>query len=171
MKKLQPLILVIIIASSLFYFYRNDQEFTGNQNAPTDLTFKIIDGRQLSLEQYRGKPVLIDFWATSCAYCIQEMPDLVALYEELSTEGLEIIGVAMSYDRPDMVLKAAKDLKIPFPIALDIDGEVADAFGDVNVTPTHFLIAPDGKIVNRIDGTMNLAGIRNKIKTMLSKEI
>ncbi len=171
MNKIHFPILAAMIIASLFYFYRGNKEFTGDQNAPTDLTFKIIDGRQLSLEQYRGKPVLIDFWATSCTYCIQEMPDLVALYEELSTEGLEIIGVAMAYDRPDMVLKAAKDLKIPYPIALDIDGKIANAFGDVNVTPTHFLIAPDGKIVNRIDGTINIASIRNKIKTMLSKEI
>lgn len=163
--KLQRKFLFIVIIASLIagisFLYRNTPA------APTDLTFKIIDGRQLTLEQYRGKPVLINFWATSCTYCIFEMPGLIKVYEELSDEGFEIIGVAMPYDSPDLVLKAVKDLGINFPIALDINGEAVKAFGGISATPMHFLISPDGKIAERIVGALHPDKLRAKVETML----
>lgn len=156
-------ILAVIAVASLSFLYR------GHQAAP-DVTFKIIDGRTLTLNQYQGRPVLIDFWATDCRSCMHELPDLIALYNALSNKGFEIIGVAMPYDRPDMVLKAKEEKKIPYPIALDINGEITAAFGQVQVTPTHFLIAPDGKIVERIVGVIEPQVLREKIETMLPQK-
>ncbi|MFK8069159.1 MAG: TlpA family protein disulfide reductase [Gammaproteobacteria bacterium] len=164
-KKLQVackfLLITALIAIGLSYLYRN------HQTVPSDLTFKIIDGRQLSLEKYRGKLVLIDFWSTNCASCIKELPDLIALYNEFSLEGFEIIGVAMPYDRPDLILQSAEKHKIPYPVSLDLDGEITQAFGGVQFTPTHFLIAPDGKIVDHIIGTIDPVKLRDKIKSLL----
>ncbi len=159
------LILAVVILASLPWLYRN------SVTVPDDVVFRLIDGRQLTLEQLRGRPVLIDFWATSCRSCLEETPDLIALYQELANQGLEIIAVAMPYDRPDMVLKAAEELNIPYPIALDIDGTVVAAFGGIAVTPTHFLIRPDGKIADRITGTIDPAKLRVRIKKMLPQEI
>ncbi len=159
-------LLLIVVAISFFY--------SQNQNrpdVPADLVYKTIDGRSITLEQLRGKTILVDFWSTSCKSCIKEMPDLIALHNEFSAKGFEIIGVAMPYDRPDMVLKAAEDLQIPYPVALDIDGEIIRAYGNVSVTPTHFLIAPDGKILDKIVGKIDMVKFRDRIKTMLHKNM
>lgn len=157
-----------LVITTAGYFYSINLK---RPDAPSDLVYKTIDGRSLTLEQLRGKTVLVDFWSTTCKSCLEEMPDLIALYNEFSTKGLEIIGVAMPSDRPDMVLKAAEDLTIPYPIALDIDGEITQAYGNVSVTPTHFLIAPDGKILDKIVGKIDMVKFRDRIKTMLHKNM
>ena len=135
-----------------------------------DVTFKIIDGRKIELKKLQGQPVLVAFWATTCVGCIRELPHLVALYEELAPQGLEIVGIAMSYDPPNQVLEMSKRKQIPYPIALDIDGSVANAFGNIMLTPTSFLIAPDGTIVKHKIGEMDMEKIKDDIIVMLSAE-
>ncbi len=135
-----------------------------------DVALKIIDGRKIELKKLKGQPVLVTFWATTCAGCVKEMPHLVALYKELAPQGLEIVGVAMSYDPPNQVLEMSKRKQIPYPIALDIDGSVANAFGKVMITPTSFLIAPDGTVVKHKIGEMDMEKIRDDIIVMLSAE-
>ena len=111
--------------------------------APT-VTFKTIDGRQINLQDLRGNPVLVTFWATTCPGCIKEMPHLISLYKELSQDGFEIIGVAMSYDPPNRVIELINKRRVSYPIALDPDGSIAKAFDNVLLTPTSFLISPEG---------------------------
>ena len=131
----------------------------GLKDSP-EITLLTIDGEELSLASLRGKPLLLTFWATSCPGCIREMPHLIELYEELSPQGLEIIGVAMSYDKPSHVLSMRKARNIPYPVALDIHGAAAQAFGNVRLTPTSFLIAPDGRIVFQTLGERDMPTLR-----------
>jgi peroxiredoxin len=140
---------------------------SGVQPAP-DIDLKVIDGRTLDLKQMRGQPVLVTFWATSCPGCIKEMPHLIELYHQLHDKGLEIIAVAMPYDRPDHVMEMAKRKQIPYPIAIDIKGEAVAAFGNVKLTPTSFLIDPDGKIVKQKIGEMDMTQLRQQITAMLN---
>ena len=135
-----------------------------------DVALKIIDGREIALRELQGRPLLITFWATTCVTCVKEMPHLITLYEDLAPQGLEIVGIAMSYDPPNQVLEMSKRKKIPYPIALDIDGSVANAFGKIVATPTTFLIAPDGTIVKRRIGEMDMKKIKDNIIAMLSAE-
>jgi len=132
-----------------------------------DINLVTIDGEQLQLASLRGKPLLVVFWATTCPACIREVPHLVALYDELSPQGLEIIAIAMAYDPPNQVLTMRNARNIPYHVALDIHAEAARAFGNVRLTPTAFLIAPDGRIVQRKTGEMNMAKLRQKILGML----
>ena len=141
---------------------------TGLKDSP-DITLLTIDGEELRLASLRGQPLLLTFWATSCPGCIREMPHLIELYEELSPQGLEIIGVAMSYDKPSHVLSMRKARNIPYPVALDIHGAAAQAFGNVRLTPTSFLIAPDGRIVFQKLGEMDMSKLRNNILAMLKQ--
>jgi peroxiredoxin len=134
-----------------------------------DITLLTIDGEELSLASLRGNPLLLTFWATTCPGCIKEMPHLIKLYDELSPQGLEIIGVAMSYDKPSHVLSMRKARNIPYPVALDIHGTAAQAFGNVRLTPTSFLIAPDGRIVSRKIGEMDMPKLRTNILAMLQQ--
>ena len=136
--------------------------------ASPDISLVTIDGEQIQLASLRGKPLLVTFWATTCPGCIKEMPHLIELYEELAPQGLEIIGIAMDYDPPNQVLAMRNARNIPYPIALDIHAEAARAFGEVRLTPTSFLIAPNGRIVYQKLGEMNMVKLRQDILGMLN---
>ncbi|HSG11671.1 MAG TPA: TlpA disulfide reductase family protein [Gammaproteobacteria bacterium] len=138
----------------------------GMKHSP-DISLTTIKGEKLQLASYHGRPVLVTFWATTCPGCIKEMPHLIELYEELHPRGFEIISIAMDYDPPNQVLAMSKARDIPYHVALDIHAEAARAFGDVRLTPTSFLIAPDGRIVYQKIGEMNMARIRQDILDML----
>ncbi len=142
---------------------------SGLSSAP-DISFKTIDGREIQLTSLRGSPVLITFWATTCPGCIKEMPHLVKLYQDMTGTGFEIISVAMSYDPPNQVVSMAQRKNIPYPVSIDIDGKLAKAFDNVILTPTSFLIAPDGKIVRHKIGEMNIENLRQQIEVMLSQQ-
>ncbi len=69
-----------------------------------DITLVSVDGEELQLPAYRGKPLLVTFWSTTCPACVKEIPHLIDLYRELAPRGgLEIIGIAMAHDPPDRV--------------------------------------------------------------------
>lgn len=138
----------------------------GLRQAPP-LVGQTLDGRTVTLEQLRGKPVLITFWATTCPSCIEEMPHLIELYRDFNPKGLEIIGVAMSYDPPDQVRAMAEQRQIPYPIVLDSKERIAREFDNVRLTPTSVLISPDGRIVQYRLGLLDLPKLRETIKTML----
>ncbi len=136
------------------------------QQAP-DLALQIIDGSRIDLRSLSGNPVLVTFWATSCEPCVKKTPELKALYQRLKPRGFELIAVAMAYDPPNRILAFSKDNKIPYPIALDLDGSVARAFDDVSLTPTTFLIAPSGKIVFSKVGILDIGQMEEKISSIL----
>ena len=153
----------ILIISSIAYLWMAP---SGAQQVP-DISLQLIDGKKLELSSLKGKPVLITFWATSCPGCIKEMPHLIELYEELQPKGLEIIGIAMPYDRPDYVMEMVKRKKVTYPIALDLKGEAIRTFGNVSLTPTTFLIDNHGKIVKKKIGEMEMAVWKKRIVSIL----
>ncbi len=142
---------------------------TGMKNSP-EISLTSIDGNEIQLAKLRGRPLLVTFWATTCPGCIKEIPHLIELYEELSPRGLEIIGIAMDYDPPNQVLAARDARGITYPIVLDIHARASAAFGNVRLTPTSFLIDPDGQIVFQKIGEMNMAVVRKKILDMLESD-
>lgn len=134
-----------------------------------DIAVFTVDGEQLEFASLQGKPLLVTFWATTCHSCIREIPHLVELYNELSPRGFEIVAIAMYYDPPNRVLDLRKLRNIPYTIALDIHADAARAFGNVRLTPTAFLVAPDGRIVYRKTGELSFRRLREDIMTMLSR--
>ena len=156
----------ILILGSIIYLWLAP---SGAQRGP-DITLQLVDGEKLQLSSLKGKPVLITFWATSCPGCIKEMPHLIELYQELHSEGLEIIGIAMPYDRPDYVMEMIKRQKVPYLIAFDLKGEAVQAFGNVSLTPTTFLIDDQGQIVKKKIGDMKMDVWKKRIKLILNKK-
>jgi len=138
------------------------------KNSP-DISLLTTDGEELRLADLRGNPLLVTFWSTTCQSCIREMPYLIELYNELAPQGLQIIAISMYFDPPNRVLAMQKARKIPYPVAIDIHADAARAFGDIRMTPTSFLIAPDGRIVYWKTGTMDLSKLRRDILAMLDK--
>ncbi len=131
------------------------------------VSFRMIDGQQVSTEALRGKVVLVNFWATSCSTCIAEMPQMVETFKKYNQRGLEFVAVAMDYDPPSYVLNYAKTRELPFKVALD-DGSAARSFGDVKLTPTTFLIDKQGNIVKRYVGIPEFPALHQLIEKELA---
>lgn len=138
----------------------------GLKPAPA-IAVTTLDGGQVNIEQYRGKPLLVTFWATTCPGCVAEIPHFSELYRELGPKGFNIVAIAMAYDPPEQVRFMTKQRAMPYTVALDSDGAAARAFGDVKLTPTTFLIDPAGRIVQQKLGEVDTAQLRQKIVEML----
>lgn len=132
-----------------------------------DVAFTSITGEKIALSDWRGKPVIVTFWATDCPACIKEVPHLIELHQNYHDQGLEIIAVAMFYDPPNHVVEMTRAKQIPYTVALDLRAEHARAFGDVRLTPTTFLIKPDGTIALHKTGEFDLADMKQRIESFL----
>lgn len=133
------------------------------KNPAPEVTLTDLAGRPIALSQLHGQTVLIDFWATSCPGCVKEMPKLVDLYERNHAKGFELLAVAMNYDDAAQIRQFAADRKLPFPVVYDSSGAIAHAFGDIKLTPTSFLIAPDGHIVEQTIGDPDFAKLQRRL--------
>lgn len=138
----------------------------GLKQAPA-VSIRTLDGNTVELASLRGKPVLITFWATSCTGCVKEIPHLVDLYNEFAPQGLQLLAIAMSYDPPNHVVAMRDARQLPYTIALDLGGNAALAFGGIRLTPTSFLIAPDGRIVREKVGELDMNEVRAQLRAML----
>ncbi|WP_428421652.1 TlpA disulfide reductase family protein [Methylibium sp.] len=142
--------------------------FTGKQAAPS-VAYTLLDGTQHRTDQLRGKVVLVNFWATSCATCVKEMPDIAATYEKFKARGYETLAVAMSYDPPAYVVNFTETRKLPFRVAIDHDGAIARSFGDVQLTPTSVLINKRGEVVKRYIGEPDFAELHKLLDQLLAE--
>ncbi|MBI3228635.1 MAG: TlpA family protein disulfide reductase [Burkholderiales bacterium] len=140
---------------------------TANRSAP-EVTYTDITGQKMTTSGLIGKVVMVNFWATSCATCVKEMPKMVETYQKYKGQGLEYIAVAMQYDRPDYVLNYTQTRQLPFKVALDTQGDLAKSFGDVALTPTTFVIGKDGKIIKRYVGEPSFAELHQLLDKALA---
>lgn len=140
----------------------------GLQRRP-DISLHAVDGRVLKLSDYHDRPLLVTFWATTCRSCMDEMPRLVRLYRELAPRGLGMIAIAMSYDPPDRVVAVRNERRLPYPVALDIHADASRAFGNVELTPTTFLFAPDGRLVFSKTGIPDMKRLQQDIIGLLGR--
>lgn len=134
-----------------------------------DLPFTEISGEPRQLSQLRGKVVLINFWATSCSTCVKEMPRLIETHNRFKDRGLETLAVAMSYDPPAYVMQFAESRKLPFRVAMDHDGSLAQAFGDIQLTPTTLVIDKRGQVVKRYIGEPDFAALDDLLARLLAQ--
>ena len=120
-------------------------------SSPTpDFFLPDPSGKKTSLKDFRGKLVLLNFWATWCVPCREEMPAMERLYQQYKSKGFVILAVNVKDDRKD-ALAFIKELKITYPVVLDPDGEVGLLYGAWGL-PTTYLIGPKGEGLARIWG-------------------
>ncbi len=127
-------------------------------------TLRAIDGKTVSLADFRGKVVILDFWATWCPPCRREIPDFVSLQRQYASQGLQVIGVAL--DEPDKVQMFAQANQMNYPVLLG-DDEISALYGGISGIPTTFVIDRTGKIVDRFEGFRPRATFEETIKTVL----
>ncbi len=139
--KLIAAVAVVAIAAGVSFAL-----LTREARAP-EVRFVTLGGQNFTTSALRGKVVLVNFWATSCVTCVEEMPKMVDAWKKYSPRGYDMVAVAMSYDHPNLVADFTQKRALPFKVALDSDGAVAKGFGNVSVTPTTFLLDRRGRIV------------------------
>jgi len=155
--------LLLILSMLLAFWYKSSLRL----GMAPDAIFTTLTGNKIDLKQLQGNPVIVTFWATNCATCIQEIPHLIKLYQQFHPQGLEIIAVAMYYDPPNHVLSMSKAKQIPYPVALDLTANHAKAFGKIQYTPSTFLISPTGEIVMKKTGLLDIDSLQQRIKNLL----
>lgn len=140
----------------------------GAQVAP-ESTFVLLDGSKKTTADLKGKVTLVNFWATSCVTCVAEMPKIISTYNKYQPKGYDTLAVAMSYDPPSYVVNYAETRKLPFKVAIDNTGAVAKAWGDVQLTPTTYVVNKRGEIVKTYVGEPDFAALHQLIEKLLAE--
>ena len=137
--------------------------------ANLNFKFQDLQGKSVTLSDYKGKVILLDFWATWCPPCRKEIPGFIELYDRYKSRGLVVIGVSMD-DTDDTleVKRFAEQFKIDYPILLGFgrDDDLKPAFGELPL-PTSFIIARDGRICDRHDGLTAKEQVEHEISALL----
>jgi peroxiredoxin len=129
-----------------------------------------LNGKLVSLSDFEGKVVLLNFWATWCSSCRKEMPAMEQLYQTYSTKGLAIVGVSVDQASPGDVSAFAEKLKITFPILHDRDSIISRLYSNPGV-PSSYLIDRQGRIVYRVLGEYDWFSpeARNTVQALLEE--
>ena len=153
------------------YSYRHSQgsrpaSVSAKQHRPApDFTLPLIDGEQLQLSSYRGKVVLLDFWATWCVPCREETPHFVELQQKYGGQGLQIIGVSMD-DSPDPVHTFYQQFHMNYPVVMGT-ADVGSAYGGVLGLPIAFVIDREGRIYAKHMGATDAAVFEKDVIRLL----
>jgi peroxiredoxin len=140
-----------------------------NQPAP-DFALTSLDGKTLKLSDYRGKAVLLNFWATWCEPCKIEMPWFVDLQKKYGPQGLQVLGVAMDDAPAKDISDFAQKMSVNYPIVIGKE-EVGTQYGGVQYLPSTFYISRDGKIIDRVFGLVSRSEIENNVQKALSTQV
>lgn len=125
-----------------------------------------LQGRRLRLRDYRGKIVLLSFWATWCAPCLEELPTLSRWQHERGEAGLQVVGISMD-DDAGAAARAVRKFALPYPVAMG-DEDLGTLYGGVLGLPLALLIDRDGRIVARCQGELDLVAVKARIESLLS---
>ena len=132
-----------------------------------DFTVTDIDGKKLTLSDYKGKVVLLDFWATWCSPCRAEIPHFVEMQQKYGPQGFQVIGISMDDDAKP-VRDFYQQYKINYPVAVG-DDKLAESFGGVLGLPVNFVIDREGRIVGKYLGATETSVFDKAVGDLLAK--
>ncbi len=159
------LLLRITAAAMLAASLCGAADATGVGDAAPDFSRPDLAGNLVRLADYQGKVVLLNFWATWCGPCLEELPRFSSWQQQYGSEGLQIIGVSMD-DAPAPVRRLIDRHPTAYPILMG-DAKLGEIFGGVLGLPLSFLIDPRGRVVARYQGNSDLAAMETKIRALL----
>lgn len=168
MKFARPAVLAAVAAGMLAASALVWRAGVGATAAPA-VSYTLLDGHKGNVAALRGKVILVNFWATSCTACVAEMPQITATHNKFKDRGYETLAVAMRHDAPARVAHFARSRQLPFGVAIDNTGEIAERFGDVVLTPTTILVDKRGRIVKRFVGAPDFAALNGLIEELLAQ--
>jgi peroxiredoxin len=152
----------------LFLILDNKTAFSGttlsvNDSAP-DFSLKDLQGEKVSLSDLKGKVVLINFWASWCPQCRNELPGFQKIYEAHKDKGFSIIGIALD----DVTPSSVKQLKLTYPV-VRADDKVGKDYGGIKGIPTSFLVGRNGRIVKKVRGEYPESILKADLENALKK--
>jgi cytochrome c biogenesis protein CcmG/thiol:disulfide interchange protein DsbE len=139
----------------------------GGKSAPS-FTLQDLNGKQVSLSDFKAKVVILDFWATWCGPCVIEIPHFVELYEQYKDQGFAMVGISVDRKGISVVKSFAQKHQVNYPILMT-DGQVEKAYGDITGIPTTFVIDSAGKIRRKYVGYRDKAVFEADIKALLAE--
>lgn len=137
------------------------------QPAP-EFALESLDGKTVRLSDFRGKAVLVNFWATWCQPCKIEMPWFEEMQKEYGPNGFQVLGIAMDDASKEDIAKFAKEMGVNYPILVGKEA-VGNAYGGVQFLPSSFFIDRDGKVVDRVFGLKSRSEIEDDIKAAMGQ--
>ncbi|GGP25774.1 TlpA family protein disulfide reductase [Silvimonas amylolytica] len=141
---------------------------TSNSRKPApQVSYTTLQGQTGSTASLKGNVVLVNFWATTCPGCVEEMGNLAKLQDQYGKQGYKTLSVAMDYDPAVYINNFVKQQRMPFIIVHDISGSVARSFDNVELTPTSFLIDKNGNIVKKYVGSINEQDVEKEIRKLM----
>lgn len=125
-----------------------------------------LDGKQIKLSDFKGKVVILNFWATWCAPCRVEIPGFVALQKKYGDKGLAMIGVSVDEQGPDVVKEFVKQFQMTYPVVIGNE-KIVEAYGGIDGIPTTFVIDREGQIVGKHIGYEDQETFEKEIQSLL----
>ena len=166
--KAKPFLAICTVAILLAFGGCRSQTSKPNANSSApDFTVTDIQGNPLTLSSYRGKVVLLDFWATWCEPCLTEIPHFVDMQQRLGPQGFQVIGISMD-DGPKPVQQFYQEHKLNYPVAVG-DTKLAESFGGVLGLPVTLVINRDGQIRKKFVGATDPAQIEEEVVAALKQ--
>jgi thiol-disulfide isomerase/thioredoxin len=158
---LKPLMLLALLAVGAFVFAAR-----ADVGDIAKLKTVLLDGKPVTMDQLKGKVVMVNFWATWCPTCKAEMPQWQKFYETYKDKGFELI--AMSIDDDEKLLRSvSKERGYTFPVAWRYDDKTDDNFGDVIATPTLYVVDKNGKVAWTKRGRVTPAQLQEVVEPLL----
>ena len=160
----KSLLLIIVFLSFTQLFAQRKIENQTSSNKAPNFTLEDLNGKNVKLSDFKGKVVIINFWATWCPPCKAEIPDFIELYKTYQKKGLVILGIAL--DNKEKVVKFVKDNGINYPILMG-NQEVSNLYGGISGIPTSFVVDRKGIIKNVFVGLRSKEVFEQNIKDNL----
>ncbi|MFH0796078.1 MAG: TlpA disulfide reductase family protein [Candidatus Omnitrophota bacterium] len=150
--KLWVLVLSVLLLSGGLLFGQQSKGGRLDKPAP-DFTATLLDGKTLSLNSLKGKIVILNFWATWCRPCRNEIPEFIKFYQAHARQGVEILGISVDEDESSL-RQFVQTSKIRYPITQDKSGQISSLYGGIRSIPTTFVIDRKGVIRNKFVGSL-----------------
>ena len=165
MKRIGIILAIVIAIAAWLTLHHAAPKQAGSAKLAPAFSLKDTAGHPLQLSDYRGKVVVLDFWATWCEPCKQEIPHLIDLQNRYGAQGLQVVGISMD-DSEDPVRAFQQQYKMNYPIAVGNE-HLADQYGGVLGLPITFVIDKQGQIVARHIGATASTVFEEEIKRLL----
>ncbi len=165
-------VIAIMLLAPRFARVRQRRISTGNpvgQAAP-NFSLQDMNGKTVSLADYRGKAVVLNFWATWCPPCKIEMPWFEELQQKYGAQGLQVVGVALDDTSKEDIAKFVQEMKVNYPVVFGTEA-TSDAYGGVEMLPTTFYIDRNGKITDRVLGLVDKKEIEESALKIINTRV